>query len=59
MGLGTILAMLHDYAHGEETSGVIRKELKVEPAEFDKQFLAYVEAQTKTRCNTSPNGKTA
>jgi len=48
-GWDTILAMLHDYAHGEETSGVIRKELKVEPAEFDKQFRAYVEAQTKTQ----------
>jgi cellulose synthase operon protein C len=47
-GWDTILAMLHDYAHGEETSDVIRKELKVEPAEFDKQFRTYVEAQTKT-----------
>jgi tetratricopeptide (TPR) repeat protein len=48
-GWDTILAMLHDYAHGEETSDVIRKELKVEPAEFDKQFRTYVEAQTKTQ----------
>ncbi len=48
-GWDTILAMLHDYAHGEETPDVIRKELKVEPAEFDKQFRAYVEAQTKTQ----------
>ena len=36
--------MLHDYAHGEETPAVIRKELKVEPAEFDKQFRTYMEA---------------
>jgi tetratricopeptide (TPR) repeat protein len=48
-GWDTILAMLHDYAHGEETPDVIRKELKVEPAEFDKQFRTYVEAQTKTQ----------
>ncbi len=47
-GWDTILAMLHDYANGEETPAVIRKELKVEPAEFDKQFLAYVEAATKS-----------
>jgi cellulose synthase operon protein C len=47
-GWDTILAMLHDYAHGEETSDVIRKELKVEPAEFDKQFRAYIETQTKS-----------
>jgi cellulose synthase operon protein C len=47
-GWDTILAMLHDYAHGEETPDIIRKELKVEPAEFDKQFRAYVEAATKT-----------
>jgi cellulose synthase operon protein C len=47
-GWDTILAMLHDYANGEETPGVIRKELKVEPAEFDKQFRAYVEAAFKT-----------
>lgn len=47
-GWDTILAMLHDYANDEETPAVIRKELKVEPAEFDKQFRAYVEAATKT-----------
>jgi cellulose synthase operon protein C len=47
-GWDTILAMLHDYAHDEQTPDIIRKELKVEPAEFDKQFRAYVEAQTKT-----------
>jgi hypothetical protein len=47
-GWDTILAMLHDYARGEETPDIIRKELKVEPAEFDKQFRVYVEAATKT-----------
>jgi tetratricopeptide (TPR) repeat protein len=47
-GWDTILAMLQDYAHDVDTPTVIRKELKIEPAEFDKQFLAMVEAQTKT-----------
>jgi cellulose synthase operon protein C len=39
--------MLHDFGAGEETPAVIRKELKIEPEEFDKQFLASVEAQTR------------
>jgi tetratricopeptide (TPR) repeat protein len=47
-GWDTLLAMLHDFGAGEETSAVVRKELKLEPDEFDKQFLAYVEASTKT-----------
>ena len=46
-GWDTILAMLHDYAADQDTSTVIRKELKMEPAEFDKQFFAFVEADTK------------
>ena len=47
-GWDTLLAMLHDFGAGEETSAVVRKELKLEPEEFDKRFLAYVEADTKT-----------
>ena len=46
-GWDTLLAMLHDFGAGEETPAVIRKELKIEPEEFDKQFLAFVEADTK------------
>ena len=46
-GWDTILAMLHDYAADEDTPTVIRKELKMEPADFDKQFFAFVEADTK------------
>lgn len=46
-GWDTILAMLHDYAQGEDTPSVIRKELKLEPAEFDTQFLAALDAETK------------
>jgi len=45
-GWDTILAMIHDYANGEDTPTVIRKELHIAPDEFDKQFTAVVEAQT-------------
>ncbi len=47
-GWNTLLAMIHDFGQGDETSAVIRKELKMEPAEFDKQFIASVEASTKS-----------
>ncbi len=46
-GWDTILAMLKDFGDDEDTAAVIRKELKIEPAEFDKQFLAHLEAETK------------
>lgn len=46
-GWDTILAMLKDYANDVDTPTVIRKELKVEPEEFDKQFLALVEGENK------------
>ena len=46
-GWDTILAMLKDYANDVDTPTVIRKELKMEPEEFDKQFFAMVEAQNK------------
>ena len=46
-GWDTLLAMLHDFGAGEDTPAVIRKELKIEPEEFDKQFIASVEASTK------------
>jgi cellulose synthase operon protein C len=46
-GWDTVLAMLHDFASDEETGAVIRKELKIEPEEFDKGFIAWVEAGTK------------
>jgi tetratricopeptide (TPR) repeat protein len=47
-GWDTILAMLRDFGAGDDTPTVVRKELKLEPAEFDKQFFAFVEADTKT-----------
>jgi tetratricopeptide (TPR) repeat protein len=46
-GWDTLLAMLHDFGAGEDTASVVRKELKLEPAEFDQRFLAYIEADTK------------
>ncbi|MCU1237810.1 MAG: Tetratricopeptide 2 repeat protein [Candidatus Solibacter sp.] len=46
-GWDTLLAMLHDFGAGEDTSSVVRKELKIEPAEFDTRFIAWVEADTK------------
>jgi len=46
-GWDTILAMLKDFGAGEDTVTVIRKELKIEPADFDKQFLAQLDLETK------------
>jgi len=46
-GWDTLLAMLRDFGQGDDTATVIRKELKIEPADFDKQFFAFVEADTK------------
>lgn len=53
-GWDTILAMLKDYANDIDTPTVIRKELKLEPAEFDKQFMAMVEAETKKSVDSFP-----
>jgi tetratricopeptide (TPR) repeat protein len=44
----TVLAMLKDFSAVAETPDVIRKELKIEPEAFDKEFIAWVEAGTKT-----------
>ena len=38
---------VHDFGEGTDTPTVVRKELKIEPEEFDKQFIASVEAETK------------
>jgi tetratricopeptide (TPR) repeat protein len=46
--------MLKDYANDVDTPTVIRKELHIEPEEFDKQFLAMVEAETKSRVESFP-----
>ena len=44
----TLLAMLHDFGAGIDTPTVVRTNLKIEPEEFDKRFLAFIEDDTKT-----------
>jgi tetratricopeptide (TPR) repeat protein len=39
--------MVHDYAALKTTPDVIELEFKMKPEEFDKQFIAWLEAQTK------------
>jgi tetratricopeptide (TPR) repeat protein len=46
-GWDKLLAMMHDYANSESTPDVIRKELGISPEDFDKEFLAQVEKETK------------
>ena len=46
-GEGKLLAMIHDYAALEETDAIFKKELQLTPAEFDKQFMAWLNANTK------------
>jgi tetratricopeptide (TPR) repeat protein len=46
-GYSKLLDMMHSYAKIESTPDVIRKDLGVSPEDFDKQFLAWLEAQTK------------
>jgi tetratricopeptide (TPR) repeat protein len=47
-GHDKLLAMIHDYAELKSTPDVIELEFKIKPEEFDKLFLAWLEAQTKT-----------
>jgi tetratricopeptide (TPR) repeat protein len=42
-----LLDMLHAFGRGEDTATVFRGQLKIEPAEFDKRFIAAVEAETR------------
>ncbi len=46
-GYGKLLDMIHSYAKLESTPDAIRNNLGISPEEFDKQFLAWLEAQTK------------
>jgi len=46
-GWAKLLAMIHDFASGTGTPEVIEKELGVKPEEFDKRFLAALDAETK------------
>jgi len=47
-GYDKVLDMIHDYANRMSTREVIEKELKMKPEDFDRQFLPWLEAQTKT-----------
>jgi Tfp pilus assembly protein PilF len=47
-GYDTVLNMIHDFGANMTTPDVIQKELKITAEEFDKQFLPWVEAQTKS-----------
>jgi tetratricopeptide (TPR) repeat protein len=46
-GWNKLLAMIHDFAGGATTTDVIQKELGMQPEEFDKRFLADLNAGTK------------
>jgi hypothetical protein len=45
-GEAKLLEMLHAFGKGQDTATVVRDQLKLEPAGFDKRFLAAVEAET-------------
>jgi tetratricopeptide (TPR) repeat protein len=47
-GWDAILAMLKEFAKDADTPTAISRVLKIDAAEFDKQFLADLEASTKT-----------
>jgi tetratricopeptide (TPR) repeat protein len=47
-GYDKVLDMIHDFGNRMSTVEVIEKELKMKPEDFDKQFLPWLEAQTKT-----------
>src|SRR5579862_9053641 len=46
-GWPKLLAMIHDFAGGASTADVIEKELGLKPADFDKEFLAALTAETQ------------
>ena len=46
-GYDKLLAMIHDFAELKPTTEVIEQEFMMKPEEFDRQFLAWLEAQTK------------
>jgi cellulose synthase operon protein C len=46
-GYSKLLEMIHSFADLTPTTEVIRKDLGMSPEDFDKQFLPWLEAQTK------------
>jgi cellulose synthase operon protein C len=47
-GYDKLLGMMHSYAERKDTPEAIQQNLGITPEELDKQFLAWLEAQTKT-----------
>ena len=47
-GMGALVAMLHGYRDGLATDAVVRRALKVEPAELDRRFDRYVRQRFAT-----------
>jgi tetratricopeptide (TPR) repeat protein len=50
-GYAKLLAMIHDFADLVPTVQVIEKEFNMKPEEFDKQFFAWLDNQTKVTVN--------
>lgn len=48
-GFPKLLDMIHDFAKLESTPAVIEKNLGMKPDQFDKEFLAWLEEQTKSQ----------
>ena len=47
-GFSKLLAMMNDFARSEPTAQVIEKELGIKAEDFDRQFLAKLETETKS-----------
>ena len=46
-GYDTLLAMIHAFGDKKDTPEVVKLVLKMEPEAFDKQFMTWLDAQTK------------
>jgi cellulose synthase operon protein C len=46
-GFDKLLAMMHDFGRAETTPYVVEKHLGIAPEEFDRRFVAALEAETK------------
>jgi tetratricopeptide (TPR) repeat protein len=56
-GYDKLFAMMRDFSTSATTPQVIEKELGMRPEEFDKRFLAAIDAETKTVVNGFDNWK--
>jgi tetratricopeptide (TPR) repeat protein len=52
-----ILQMIHSFAESKSTPEVIQADLGMSPADFDQQFEAWLDAQTKTTVEHFPEWK--